>query len=153
MTGLCISAHGPVAGGHHDSYLFNQSELAGILEDLEDELEARLYADSAYAKIPGLMSSFKGALEPNIRIGQNRLCSVRGEVEHYFALVTGRFRGITNKMEMKAGKRPIPAYVFSALFLTNCLVCANGGCQTSARFACSPPSLQQYLLYCCIRQK
>jgi hypothetical protein len=85
--------------------------------------------------------------DPNYDADQ-RLRSVRGEIEHLFSLVTMNWGGIANARQMKVAERPVCNYILACFWLTNCLTCATGGNQTSTRFDCPPPSLEEYLLHC-----
>jgi hypothetical protein len=49
---------------------------------------------------------------------------------------------------MKVALQPVCAYIIACFWLTNCMTCANGGNQTSWRFDCPPPTLDEYLSHC-----
>jgi hypothetical protein len=46
---------------------------------------------------------------------------------------------------MKIQKSAIVPMWHLAIFLTNCLTCANGGNQISKYFGLAPPSLEEYI--------
>ena len=146
--GLCLDLFGPELGFHHDSHIFNNSGIDAKLNRIHSNAAgAVLYGDSGYPRVPGLFVSYKGKQIGQYQEIQNALCSVRGEIEHFFSLVTVNFRALSNPLEMKPGQRHVAGFVRCAIFFANCLTCANGGNQASIRFECSPPSLREYLSF------
>jgi hypothetical protein len=143
-----LDLSGPIAGFHHDAYLFTKSKVEEKFEVIFTQTNSVVYADSAYPALPGLFRSVKGKLSKPVRQVQDALCSARGEIEHFFAFLINNFRGLSNTLEMKTGLRHIGVLIRLCVFLANCLICAEGGNQTSQRFGCPPPTLRQYLDFC-----
>lgn len=139
---------GPVAGYHHDAYLFDKSRIAEKFDEIFTDTNSVVYADSGYPVVPGLFRSMKGKLSEPVRHVQDALCSARGEIEHFFAFLINNFRGLSNTLEMKTGLRHIGILIRLCVFLANCLICAEGGNKTSQRFGCLPPTLREYLDFC-----
>jgi hypothetical protein len=170
-NGLLIHAYGPVSGRAHDANVLRQSGVLAPLRQLYDwgvqhnpanynpAVPLRginVYGDSAYPKRSGMFSAYKTiqlSAVPARAAVQDGLNEARAEMEHFYSNLILNWRGISNPLEMKNGKRPVAHYILSTLFFQNCYVCAEGSSQTSIKFGVSPPVLRAFLAYCVDRER
>ncbi|KAI5813852.1 hypothetical protein BZA77DRAFT_251030, partial [Pyronema omphalodes] len=73
-----------------------------------------------------------------------KMSAVRIGVKHSFGMIMmlWSFDGLKNKL--KVGLSPIAGYFMISVLLPNIHTCYNGS-QTSTKFNCAPPSVEDYL--------
>ena len=147
--GLTLNLEGPWEGRHHDAYMTCVTGLDEQLEELHraTEVPYTVYGDPAYIGFPPyLLYGFKNipsTTAQQLRWAQDmnvgRIC-----VEWGFGRVEKMWQKITEKRALKVFGSPIAKYFFVATLLTNCHTCIHGD-QTSSYFACTPPTIEDYL--------
>ncbi len=165
-SGIVIGVYGPAAGRQGDGLVLANSGILQTLSRLYDwgvvnqpanydpAIPTRgiaIYGDSAYPRRKGMMSAYKCfelAAVPNRAVVQDGLNEARAEQEHWYGNLVMNWRGIANPLEMKLGKRPVTAYIWSVLLFENCRVCSEGTNQIGRKFKLQPPTLSQFLGYC-----
>lgn len=147
-NGLVADLYGPTEGRRHDAYLLQSSHLLTRLQALPRKENGDffcLYGDPAYPITPRLMCPFKGAaLDEDQREFNKSMSSCRQTVEWCFGKISTNFAFLDFKKDIKILLQPIAKYYIIGALLTNCHTCLYGS-QTSMFFACSPPTLENYL--------
>lgn len=99
------------------------------------------FGDMGYRRSDVFMTPFKKRhLSPLEQKNNEIFKKLRVSIEWSFGCVVRYFPYTAYKMQMIAGRRPIPRYYKVAVILQNCHVCLYGH-QTAHSFRCPPPSL------------
>ncbi|EIN09671.1 hypothetical protein PUNSTDRAFT_67051, partial [Punctularia strigosozonata HHB-11173 SS5] len=161
--GLIGHLHGPLEGRRGDGFLLSDSGLldwcsehakcpsitsgsGNGMDNSSKDTYYRLYGDPAYGLSDVLISPFSGPGErtPEEREFNERMSSLRMEVEHTFGNVLNKWGFLRSKSKMKVYSSPVGRYYRVGVLLTNAMNCLRPN-QTSQFFLCSPPSLREYL--------
>jgi len=101
--------------------------------------------DCAFGRTDIMIAPFKGTLLTVEQALFNEIFKrLRIGVELTFGWVVRDFAYIDFKKTQVVGKRPIAKYYLAAVILTNCRSCLYGN-QVASYFACSRPTLRDYL--------
>ena len=121
--GMIVFADGPYTGNRHDTGLFRDSGLAGILEGHlwgVDGRQPQLYGDSAYPERPYLVCPYKGsALTSEQTMFNNKMSSLRISVEWSFGKVATLFAFGNYRQNVKVRLQPAGMYYLVATIFTN----------------------------------
>lgn len=139
IIGRCF---GPVEGRHHDMYLARESGLLDLFTT--GPLRGFVgYGDKAYIGLePFVYHPFYGLITRLERLFNESMSSLRVEVEHNIGHVYSRCGFIQHDLRL-ATENPGVAFQ-AAVFLQNIHTCLLGN-QTSIRFMCAPPTIDEYL--------
>lgn len=150
--GLMSHLGGPWPGHRGDWGMYIASGIQQHLRTLNagliPEERCYLYGDPAYSLSYGVISAYKAVrgqpLNPVLREVNKLMSRLRVSVEHSFGrtMMLWGFNGFKN--DLKVGLSPIAAYFIVSVLLSNVHTCIYGN-QTSIRFNCLPPSLEEYL--------
>ena len=150
--GIVRDFYGPVAGAHHDLFLWKKCGVGPLLDLLPLHPSGERYfifGDSAYRgekKAPVVVGGdrrFK--LTKRMAKFNQRMNRARVTVEWAFGRVFALWKGVHYFMKLKSGQTSVAHYMLCANLLTNFLTCLDRGNQTSMYFQCRPPTLQEYL--------
>jgi len=103
-----------------------------------------LYGDSGYPIRDVLLSPFRGRLTQNQNEFNRSMSRLRVSVEWGFGKMLQIFAFLDFKKNLKLYKQAVGKTYMVAALLTNLHTCLYGS-QTSTKFGCPPPSIQQYL--------
>lgn len=145
-NGIIGHLFGPVTGRRHDAHLL---ESSGLLEQLEAKCNGNyyIYGDPAYPLRRNLITPFKGhELTSQRQICNKKMSRIRESVEWGFGKIIQQFAYLDFKKNLKIGLQQVGRYYLVGAILTNCHTCLYGS-ETSAYFACPPPTLEEYLNY------
>lgn len=142
---------GPFLGRRNDWSIMGLSGLESKLREINSNRRPAhalyLYGDPAYCTIYGIMGPYKNyADRPRSEAHEqfNKAMSrVRIEVEHGFAIHQKLWTWNGFHLGLKLSPGAVVCYTISVL-LANIWTCVRGN-QTSTRFMCMPPSLEDYL--------
>lgn len=142
--GLTGFLYGPVSARRSDRQVFNMSELATYMENLQSESETnyKLFGDSIFPTSKCIVTN--RTLEPHTEVAQEALASVRISIEWDFGSTLALFPHLSVIKKMQLLKSPLVLIYFAATLLRNCHTCSYGSC-SSAYFGLTPPSLESYL--------
>lgn len=149
--GLVSSLMGPFIGRRGDWKMVEQSGLAEKLRAVNGGRRAAhalyLYGDPAYSTIYGVMGPYKNHPSRPRTPAQDQsskiMSRLRIEVEHGFAIHQNLWTWNGFHLGLKLSQGTAVCYAVSVL-LANIWTCIRGN-QTSVRFACAPPALENYL--------
>ncbi|EIN08186.1 hypothetical protein PUNSTDRAFT_69324 [Punctularia strigosozonata HHB-11173 SS5] len=156
--GLIVHLFGPVEGRHNDNWLLRESHLLQYCEAYArrpdvpttappGEQYMQVYGDSAYGVSHLILSPFNtrsgGQLSAEQRQFNDTMGSLRVEVEHGFAEVLRYWPFLRMCWVMKIYWSPVGIWYRVGVLLTNARNCLHPN-QISRRFACPPPTLEQY---------
>lgn len=145
-NGMILMIWGPCSCRHNDLYSLDKS---GVLDKWMKAMPTGhqiylLYGDSIYPWRPGLRSRH-GAPVGDLHKQDVAMSSCRQLIENGFGLADTEFPYLSTPSSMKImSGMPIKELYFCKMYLTNLLLCLYEG-QTSLRFACSPPALEDYV--------
>ena len=149
--GLVSSLMGPFIGCRGD---WKMVELSGLEAKLRAVNRGRrlatalyLYGDPAYSTVYGIMGPYKNYPGRPRTAAHNRfnkmMSKLRIEVEHGCAIHQNLWTWNGFHLGLKLGQGAAVCYAVSVL-LANAWTCMRGN-QTSTRFSCMPPDLENYL--------
>lgn len=149
--GLVSSLMGPFIGRCGD---WKMVELSGLESKLREVNAGRppaqalyLYGDPAYCTVYGIMGPYKNYPTRPRNPAEDQfnkiMAKLRIEVEHGFAVHQNLWTWNAFHLGLKISQGAAITYAVSVL-LANIWTCLRGN-QTSLRFACSPPALEDYL--------
>lgn len=149
--GLVSSLMGPFIGRRGDWKMVEESGLAEKLRTVNGGRRAAhalyLYGDPAYCTVYGIMGPYKNFPSRLCTPAQDKfnkiMSRLRIEVEHGFAIHQNLWTWNGFHLGLKLGQRAAVCYAVAVL-LANIWTCIRGN-QTSVRFACAPPALEDYL--------
>ncbi|EIN09893.1 hypothetical protein PUNSTDRAFT_66662 [Punctularia strigosozonata HHB-11173 SS5] len=152
--GLIGHLYGPLEGRRGDGFLLSDSGLldwclqhAKCLDTSPGQTTYyHLYGDPAYGLTDVLISPFSGPGErtEEEREFNERMSSLRIEVEHVFGNVLNKWAFLRGGCKMKVYASPVGCYYRIGVLLTNVMNCLRPN-QTSQFFRCRPPPLHEYL--------
>ena len=128
-NGLIAHSYGPFPGRRHDSFIFAESNLEMLLQNVTDAAgnQMALYGDSGYPIRDCLMVPFRGAhLSAEEQIFNNMMSGVRTCVEWGFGKVSSVFAFVNYYANQKILLQELGSYFQVATLLTNCHTCAYG---------------------------
>jgi len=146
-NGLIANLFGPIPGRRHDAFMLAESN---ILARLETQQHIRgghgyhLYGDSGYPIREVLISPYRGNLSAAQQEFNSAMSKVRVSVEWGFGKMLQLFAFLDFKKNLKLHKQAVGKTYAVAAILTNVHTCLYGS-QTSSKFDCIPPKLDQYI--------
>jgi hypothetical protein len=149
--GIIRHLAGPYPGSRHDQFMLSHSRIldwvSGFPRQAGTDCPHVIYADAGYCTVPGLlMVPFHDDAINALHAGYNMaMSSARISVEWAFGGILRHWASLRYVPGQKLlGNSRIGQMYFVAALLTNLLNCVRPN-QTSQYFACTPPSLQEYL--------
>ena len=130
-------------------------EMSGLVKKLREVNGGRrpahalyLYEDPAYCTVYGIMGPYKNypgrPRTPAQEKFNKAISKLRIEVEHGFAIYQNLWTWNGFHLGLKICQRAAIGYAVSIL-LSNIWTCMRGN-QTSYRFACAPPAVEEYFV-------
>lgn len=142
-SGIIIHWAGPWRGPRHDSFIFNHSNLALLLESRLNFPDRKfyVYADKGYGYLENLHTPNRNAAGELENIEMAR---VRIAVEWGFSKLYSNFAFIDYKKNLKIYKQNIGVMINAAAILINVHTCLYGS-EVSSYFKQKPPKIEEYL--------
>ena len=145
-NGLILHCSAGDDGQRGDGYILRRSGLIHFLRNNNIFHGFKVLGDSAYPNTDVMVSIYKGQNLPPASVAFNSvMCPIRTCVEWGYEKIVRFWAFLDFKKQMKIQKSAIVPMWHLAIFLTNCLTCANGGNQISKYFGLAPPSLEEYI--------
>jgi hypothetical protein len=145
--GIIRDASGPSVGKAHDMRQYRE-QLVSERHRRDCRVNGVQYiagGDCAFGRTDVMVAPFKGTqLSPTQKLFNEIFKRLRIGVEWGFGWVVRDFAYIDFKKTQVVGKRPVAKYYLAAVILTNCRSCLYGN-QVASYFACSRPTLHEYL--------
>lgn len=145
--GLCLHLFGPEVGRRHDMFLYEQSHMDDMLEEVMvlDGRQFVIYGDSGYHPRPYVEVPFAGANLTDVERAFNGAMSKgRVTVEWYFKEVKQFWGILDSKRKLRVREGPVGLAYRAGVLLTNMRNCISPN-QISQYFRCSPPTLEEYI--------
>lgn len=124
-----------------------EAKICGINQGRRPAMALYLYGDPAYSTVYGIMEPYKNfpnrPRTPAHNHFNKAMAKLRIEVEHGFALHQNLWTWNGFHLGLKLRQGAAVCYAVSVL-LANIWTCMKGN-QTSTRFGCMPPAVEEYL--------
>lgn len=155
-NGLFGHLFGPWESRRADLVLLDESNIletcqehavrAGTDEHTPDQQRyLQIFGDPAYGNTRQIISPFAGPGERTAEEKEwnERMASVRIEVEHGFGIVANTFPFLNAGWKMRVYSSPVGRYYRAAVLFTNAITCLHYN-QVSEYFGCKPPHIFDY---------
>ena len=148
--GLIVCLFGPDASRNHDLRMLADSAMLQRIEELQAGTgrEWLIYGDPAYVPGQALITGFnrmERASDAAKDWFSKSLNADRTSIEWSFGRVNNLFPFVDDAKANKVLKSPVALFYETAVLLTNCVTCLEGGNIFYSRFHVPPPTLSAYL--------
>lgn len=145
--GLLIHFFCPVAGRHHDAFVWHQSGVYDLLEAILGNNFKALFGDSAYPRSNRLVPMVKNPRTPQEREINTLKAALRVCVEHGLNKIAALFPLLDIKRKMRILLSPVASWINIAAFLTNCHTLLYGSQVSDYFYSRSAiPDLEDYII-------